>query len=46
MEVGIGIHGEPGTHKEPLKTADEIADTLLDQILNDMDYSGQEVAVW
>ena len=44
MEVGIGIHGEPGTHKEPLKTADEIADTLLDQILNDMDYSGQEVA--
>ena len=44
-EVGIGIHGEPGTHKEPLKTADEIADTLLDQILNDMDYSGQEVAV-
>ena len=45
MEVGIGIHGEPGTHKEPLKTADEIADTLLDQILNDMDYSGQEVAV-
>ena len=45
MVVGIGIHGEPGTHKEPLKTADEIADTLLDQILNDMDYSGQEVAV-
>lgn len=45
MEVGIGIHGEPGTHKEPLKTADEIADTLLDQILNDIDYSGQEVAV-
>ena len=45
MEVGIGIHGEPGTDKEPLKTADEIADTLLDQILNDMDYSGQEVAV-
>lgn len=45
MEVGIGIHGEPGTHKEALKSADEIADMLLDKILADLDYSGQEVAV-
>lgn len=45
MEVGIGIHGEPGTHKEPMKTADEIADMLLEQILADIDYSGSEVAV-
>lgn len=45
MEVGIGIHGEPGTHKEPLKTADEIVDMLLEQILADIDYSGSEVAV-
>ena len=45
MEVGIGIHGEPGTHREPLKTADEITDMLLDQILADIDYSGSEVAV-
>lgn len=45
MEVGIGIHGEPGTHKESLKSADEIADMLLDKILADLDYSGQEVAV-
>ena len=29
MEVGIGIHGEPGTHKEPLKTADEICQCAL-----------------
>ena len=45
MEVGIGIHGEPGTHREPLKTADEITDLLLDQILADLDYTGSEVAV-
>ena len=45
MEVGIGIHGEPGTHREPLKTADEIVDMLLAQILADLDFAGSEVAV-
>lgn len=45
MEIGIGIHGEPGTHREPLKTADEIVDMLLDKILADLDYAGHEVAV-
>lgn len=45
MEVGIGIHGEPGTHREPLKAADEIVDLLLGQILADIDYEGSEVAV-
>ena len=33
MEIGIGIHGEPGVRKEKLKTANEIADELLDKIL-------------
>lgn len=45
MEVGIGIHGEPGTHKEEMKTADEIVDMLLAQILGDIDYTGSEAAV-
>ena len=45
MEVGIGIHGEPGTHRETMRTADETADMLLEQILGDLDYSGREVAV-
>jgi len=45
MEVGIGIHGEPGTHREKVKTADEITDLLLGQILSDIDYTGSEVAV-
>ena len=45
MEVGIGIHGEPGVRKEKLRKADEIVDTLLEKILADIDYSGGEVAV-
>ena len=45
MEIGIGIHGEPGVEKKPLETADEIVDTLLEKILADIDYSGSEVAV-
>lgn len=45
MEIGIGIHGEPGTHREPIKKADEIVDHLLEKILDDLDYSGSEVAV-
>lgn len=45
MEVGIGIHGEPGTHREKMMTANDITDHLLDKILADIDYSGSEVAV-
>lgn len=45
MEVGIGIHGEPGTHKEQIKPANEIVDMLLEKILADLDYSNSEVAV-
>ena len=45
MEIGIGIHGEPGVEKKPLASADEIADTLLEKILGDLDFTGSEVAV-
>lgn len=45
MEVGIGIHGEPGTYREKIKSADEITDVLLEKILADIDYTGSEVAV-
>ena len=45
MEIGIGIHGEPGTHREKLASADKIADALLEKILADIDYKGHEVAV-
>ncbi|BAL83595.1 putative dihydroxyacetone kinase subunit DhaK [Selenomonas ruminantium subsp. lactilytica TAM6421] len=45
VEIGIGIHGEPGTTREKLGTADETAKKLLDKILADIDYKGQEVVV-
>lgn len=45
MEIGIGIHGEPGTHREALGTADSIAKMLLDSILADLDYTGSDVVV-
>ena len=45
MEIGIGIHGEPGTHREKRQKANDIAKQLLDKILADIDYSGKEVAV-
>lgn len=45
MEIGIGIHGEPGTHREILKSANAIVDELLEQILGDLDYEGKEAAV-
>lgn len=45
MEIGIGIHGEPGTHREPLRSADEIVTMLMDKITADIDFAGSEVAV-
>jgi phosphoenolpyruvate---glycerone phosphotransferase subunit DhaK len=40
MEVGIGIHGEPGRRRVPLGTAREIAELLVDPILGDLDFTG------
>ena len=46
MEVGIGHHGEPGIKVEPLKSADEIAEEMLNNILPDLPFeSGNEVVV-
>ena len=35
MEVGIGIHGEPGRRREALGTAHEIAELLVDAVVTD-----------
>jgi phosphoenolpyruvate---glycerone phosphotransferase subunit DhaK len=40
MEVGIGIHGEPGRRRLPVGTASEIAELLLQPILDDLDFTG------
>lgn len=36
MEMGMGIHGEPGVQRGPLQPADRIADEMLDRILADV----------
>lgn len=38
MEIGIGIHGEPGRVRLPLKSADEIVEMLMEPILTDIPY--------
>ncbi len=39
MEIGIGIHGEPGRERMKLKTADEITEMLALSIIEDPPYS-------
>jgi dihydroxyacetone kinase-like protein len=39
MEVGIGIHGEPGRERMPVKTADEMTEMLAVSILEDSAYT-------
>lgn len=46
MDIGIGIHGEPGVHRGPLETADAITDRLMAALLEDLDApEGSEVAL-
>jgi len=46
MEMGMGIHGEPGVWRGALKTADEIAEEMLASLLNDMPLAaGDRVSV-
>ena len=44
MEVGVGIHGEPGRRRVATRRADEIAEELVDAIVQDLELgSGSEV---
>jgi dihydroxyacetone kinase len=46
MEIGMGIHGEPGVRRGALEPADRIADELVETILADREYAaGSRVAV-
>lgn len=40
IEVGIGIHGEPGRTRVPLAPASEMARMLVDPILDDHEFTG------
>jgi len=47
MEVGVGIHGEPGRKRMKLKGADEITELLMEPIISDIPYkSGEEVLMF
>jgi phosphoenolpyruvate---glycerone phosphotransferase subunit DhaK len=44
MEIGIGIHGEPGRRREKLASVDEIARMLVEPIVSDLPFeSGDKV---
>jgi dihydroxyacetone kinase-like protein len=45
MEVGIGHHGEPGIMVTDLKTADEMAATMTEQLLPDLPFSANDEVV-
>ena len=46
MEVGIGIHGEPGVKREPLATAHDLVTEMMEKIVNDLPYTaGDNVAI-
>jgi dihydroxyacetone kinase/dihydroxyacetone kinase-like protein len=45
MEIGIGIHGEPGIHRGELDSADAIADRIVTALVDDLELkSGDRVA--
>ena len=47
MEVGVGIHGEPGRTRMKLKGADEITELLMEPIISDIPYkSGEEMLMF
>ncbi len=45
IEIGMGIHNEPGVARTNVKRADELAQILLRHVMDDFDYSNSEVAV-
>ena len=45
MEIGIGIHGEPGRSRVPLAPARDIAAHLVDPILGDLPYAAGDAVI-
>jgi dihydroxyacetone kinase-like protein len=45
MEIGVGIHGEPGRHRVPLAGAADIARQLVEPILADHEFGGAPTIV-
>jgi dihydroxyacetone kinase-like protein len=45
MEIGIGIHGEPGRRRVPVAPAREVAEMLVEPILADLDFTSSQGVV-
>ncbi len=46
MEIGIGIHGEPGRRRVKLQSADEVVELMVDAVVTDVPFGdGDEVAL-
>ena len=45
MEVGMGIHGEPGLHRTSIVPSMDLAQLLTNKIFEDMNFNNSEVAV-
>lgn len=45
MEMGVGIHGEPGVRRAAMEPVDAMVDEMLEKILGDLDFAGARVAV-
>ena len=45
VEIGLGIHGEPGTHREKTQKADEYVNILMKKILMESEINNEKVAV-
>ncbi|KAA0077254.1 dihydroxyacetone kinase subunit DhaK [Mycolicibacterium sp. P9-64] len=45
IEVGVGIHGEPGRQRLPMQSASAIAELMLEPVLADLDFAGDSPGV-
>jgi dihydroxyacetone kinase-like protein len=45
IEIGIGIHGEPGRRRVPLATAGEIAEMLVEPIVSDLPFGSGDAVI-
>ncbi len=45
MEIGLGVHGEPGMRRTKIIPADAVVDEIMETLLADLDFQGSDVAV-
>ncbi len=45
VEIGMGIHGEPGVERTRVMKAEEFASLMVGKLFDDYDFSGSEIAL-